>query len=171
MTTPRLSADPLARSHGLLREGLVTGAIGATAVALWFLLVDVLLGQPLQTPALLGAVVSNAAAPTSSGETLSLAALYTVVHYAVFAAVGIVATFLVHRADASPSLLGLLLMLFAATEVLFIGVVASLEVDALGSLAWYQVAAGNVVAAAAMGLYLFRRHRGLAASFRRAFEE
>jgi len=170
MTTPRVAAEPLARSHGLIREGLVTGALGATAVALWFLVVDVLLGHPLHTPALLGAVVTNAAAPTSGAKTVSLAAVYTVVHYAVFAAVGVLATFLVHRAAESPSLLGLLLMLFAATEVLFIGVVASLEVDALGSLAWYQVAVGNVIAAGAMGAYLFRRHRGIGDGLRRSFE-
>ena len=43
--------------HDLLREGLVTGTLGAAAVAGWFLLIDVLQGRPLATPSILGQVV------------------------------------------------------------------------------------------------------------------
>ena len=34
----------------LLVEGAITGAIGATAVAVWFLIVDAVSGRPLYTP-------------------------------------------------------------------------------------------------------------------------
>jgi len=38
-------------------EGMVGGTIGAIAVAVWFLLIDVSTGQALRTPALLGATL------------------------------------------------------------------------------------------------------------------
>lgn len=156
-------------SHGLIREGLATGMLGAVAVALWFLVVDVLGGRPLHTPALLGAVLTGAPDPgvaaDGSGQ-LGLAALYSLFHVLAFGAVGVVAVFLVHRAERTPSMLALLLMLFAAVEVAFTGFVALLEVNAIGDIAWYQVAIGNVVAALVMGWYLVHSHPGVGAGFR-----
>src|SRR5207237_708962 len=38
----------------ILREGFIAGLIGAGAVALWFLIVDVIAGRPFFTPAMLG---------------------------------------------------------------------------------------------------------------------
>jgi hypothetical protein len=171
---PSGSAHRPGSGHGLLREGLVTGLLGAAAVALWFLLVDLLQGRPLHTPALLGAIVTGSADPSlvAGGERrLALTALYTALHVLAFAAVGVVAVFLVHRAQRTPALVGLLLMLFAATEVAVVGVIALLDVHALGSLAWYQVAVGNLLAALAMGTYLVRRHAGLGADFGRALAD
>lgn len=164
-------ARPAAHSHGLLREGVMTGLVGAGAVATWFLLVDFLGGRPLHTPALLGAVLTGApdAALAAEGDgQLALATLYTLVHVAAFAALGVLATFLVHRAERTPSLVALLVMLFAAVEVAFTGFVALLEVQAIGDIAWYQVALGNVVAAVTMGWYLVRRHPRVGAHFHRA---
>jgi hypothetical protein len=161
-------------SHGLLREGLTVGMLGAGAVALWFLLVDLIEGRPLHTPALLGAVLSAApdAALAADGDgRLGLALIYTVFHLIAFGALGVLATFLVHRAQHSPSLIGLLVMLFAAVEVAFTGFVALLEVQAIGSIAWYQVALGNVVAALAMGWYLVRNHPEVGAHYQRAFAD
>ena len=160
--------------HGLLREGIMTGLLGAAAVALWFLVVDLVQGRPLHTPALLGALVSGNADPSLAADgpgVLALAALYTVVHVIAFSLVGVLAVFLVHRAQHTPALLGLLLMLFAAIEVGVVAFIAVLDVQALGSLAWYQVAVGNLLAALAMGAYLARRHAGLGGGFRRAFAD
>src|SRR5437867_12753364 len=41
----------------ILREGFIAGLIGAGAVALWFLIVDVIAGRPFFTPAMLGSAV------------------------------------------------------------------------------------------------------------------
>ena len=166
--TPQARTAP--HSHHLLSEGVLTGLVGAGAVAAWFLLVDLLGGRPLHTPALLGAVLTGApdAALAAEGESrLTLATLYSVFHLVAFCALGVLATFLVHRAERTPSLLALLLMLFAAVEVAFTGFVALLEVQAIGDIAWYQVAVGNVVAAVAMGWFLVRHHPGVGAHFGR----
>src|SRR5512132_1215079 len=41
----------------IAREGLVSGLLGAAAVAVWFLLYDTAAGAPFRTPALLGAAL------------------------------------------------------------------------------------------------------------------
>src|SRR6185369_8209805 len=43
--------------RSVIREGLVVGLAGATAVAAWFLLYDLAAGVPFRTPALLGATI------------------------------------------------------------------------------------------------------------------
>lgn len=157
-------------SHGLIREGLATGMLGAVAVALWFLVVDTLGGRPLHTPALLGALLTgadDAALAVDTGSRVGLAALYSLAHVVAFGLVGIVAVLLVHRAERTPSLVALLLMLFAAVEVAFTGFVALLEVNAIGNIAWYQVAIGNVIAAVVMGWYLVRSHPNVRGHFSR----
>src|SRR6266705_427846 len=45
------------RPHNFLREGVITGCIGATAIALWFLIVDTIAGHPFYTPIFLGMCV------------------------------------------------------------------------------------------------------------------
>lgn len=156
------------REQGVVMEGIGIGMLGAAAVALWFLVVDTIMGQPLHTPALLGAVVSGVADPIAASEApdrMRFVLLYTLLHVGAFALLGVIATMLVHRARRTPSLLALLLLLFAAVEVAFTAFVAALEVGALGDVAWYQVAAGNVVAALTMGYLLRRKHPELATGF------
>jgi len=170
---PAARAEPYTRRHGLIREGITTGLLGAAAVALWFLVVDLVRGQPLHTPALLGAVVSGVADPMAAADApgrAGLVALYTVLHVLAFSVVGVIAVFVVHRAERAPALIGLLLMLFAAIEVAFTGFVAILEVRALGDIAWYQVAVGNLIAAVTMGGYLWRSHPQVRVGFAHQFD-
>ncbi len=153
-----------AERHHLFREGIITGALGATAVALWFLGVDVFAGHPLYTPSLLGAIVTGQPDPIAAAggdARFVLLTLYTIIHYALFAVVGVLLIWLVHRAQHTPALLSLLLLLFVVFEAGFGGVVALLEQTPLSSLAWYQVALGNLVAALAMGWYVRSRHPSL----------
>ena len=64
---------------GYLREGIIAGLIGAAIVAAWFLVYDAARGQPLRTPALLGAAAlqglrdPSAVTDTAKGSLRSFA--------------------------------------------------------------------------------------------------
>jgi hypothetical protein len=49
--------------HRTLREGFIAGLIGATSVAVWFLIVDLIAGRPLFTPSVLGEALMNVLGP------------------------------------------------------------------------------------------------------------
>jgi hypothetical protein len=145
--------------HGTIREGLITGVLGATGVAVWFLLVDTIAGQPFFTPRVLGEAVKNVVAPDNFASPFVIVALYTVFHYAAFILAGIVVVALVHASAKQVQLLAGVMILFVAFEVAFYGYVALLQLATrLEGIAWYQVGAANLVAAALMGRYLWMKH-------------
>jgi hypothetical protein len=160
----QMPAHPGGMAHSTVREGIVAGLLGAAVIAGWFLIVDTIAGRPLHTPALLGAIVARAADPIVAADganRLQYVALYTPIHCLLFALFGVVVMYLTHRAQRQPSILMLALILFVAFEGGFTGLVAILEQTALGDLAWYQVAIGNLVAVVVMGWYVLRRHPGM----------
>lgn len=143
----------------MLREGLVVGVLGASVVALWFLAVDVVAGQPLQTPAALGGALLAGVGVTGTAAVLG----YTVFHYAAFAAVGLLAAYSTRLAERQPVVLALFVVLFVVFEVGFYGMTAVLHMSQiLGQLTWIQIAIGNLLATAAMGGYLWRAHPSIA---------
>jgi uncharacterized membrane protein len=156
--------------RSIIREGIVAGALGATAVALWFLLLDMLAGRPLQTPEVLGRGLlgifgrERAGIVDSGGDSVLLVvAVYTLFHYVAFILVGILAAAIVRAGERQPSVLAGALILFVAIEVGFYGITALLaQTDALGNLAWYQIGLANLLAAVVMGVYLWRANPALA---------
>lgn len=170
----RSSVRPIGPAHSTIREGVIAGGLGALAVALWFLLVDGIAGRALHTPALLGALILRTPDPIAAADgpnRLILAALYTPIHFILFVLFGVLVVFLMHRARNQPSLLMLALILFAVFEGGFTGGVAMLEQTALGDLAWYQVAIGNLIAVIVMGWYVWRRHPDVPAIWSRRLDE
>jgi hypothetical protein len=148
-----------ARREGILARGAIAGVIGASAVALWFLLIDTIAGRPLHTPSLLGAMVLRLFNADIAGPvTVNVAhvAFYTLLHYAVFIALGILVFAIVRLSRRNPSVLALALMLFVAVEVAFTGFVAALQFTGLGTLAWTHIAVGNLIAAVSMGWYVWK---------------
>ena len=149
---------PLQR-QGVLRQGITTGFIGATAVAVWFLIVDTIAGRPLHTPYLLGAAVFGVLGPPAGESAALLIAAYTVFHYAAFAVIGIVLAAIISRGDDDPAVLAGLAIFVVVFQVGFLGFTALLsEWRALGNLAWYQIGAANLVALVLMGGYLYRAY-------------
>ena len=114
-------------SHGTIREGVIAGVLGATGVAVWFLIVDTIAGQPFFTPRVLGEAVMSIVAPESFASPFVIVALYTVFHYAAFIIAGIVAVALVHASANQPHLLAGVVILFVALEVEFYGFVLMLQ--------------------------------------------
>ncbi len=143
----------------LLREGLVTGLVGATAVAVWFFLVDLVAGQPFYTPAMLGsAVFWGLRDPALVEITFPAVIGYTMLHVMAFGLVGMIAAVLAALVESFPSTLFIVVVFFAIFEVGFYIVVAILAQPLLGGLAWSSVAIGNLVAAGGMGFFLWRVH-------------
>lgn len=146
-------------AHPTLREGFVAGLLGAGAVALWFLAVDAVLGQPLFTPAALGsAILAGAGGPSEVVVAPSTVAGYTLLHVAAFLLVGVAAAALAAQVEKFPPLAFGVLILFVVLEVFFVGVCAMLGAWVLEQLAWWSVLVGSLLAAAAMGTYLWRAH-------------
>jgi uncharacterized membrane protein YphA (DoxX/SURF4 family) len=147
--------------HPLLKSGTITGIIGATCVAGWFFIVDIVSNIPFATPLALGHALLTLLRPTPSwaSSPVLVILVYTLFHYAAFIGVGIVAAVVVGWARTEPSVLLGFVILFAAVEVGFYGFVAVLaQASDLHALAWYQVMLGNLIAATGMGLYLWRAH-------------
>src|SRR5881628_112338 len=143
----------------VLREGFVAGLIGAGAVALWFLIVDVIAGRPFFTPAMLGsAVFWGVRDPALVVIEYSRIIGYTMIHVSAFIVVGVVAAALAAEVEVAPPTLYLLVVFFAVFEFGFYVTVAIIAQPLLGALAWWNVAIGNAIAALGMGYYLWRQH-------------
>ena len=140
-------------SGDLGRHGIVGGLLAATAIVVFFLIVDLAQGQLFQTPRFLaGVLVGTEARDVGFG----LVALYTVIHYAVFAVVG-VSTAWVLRAGGLPAsvLLGLVVG-FLLFDLVFYAGVAFTGVNVVERLGWPWLLAGNLVGGVTLMLYLAR---------------
>lgn len=158
--------------HPLLKDGFVSGIIGATVIAVWFLIIDVASGRPFYTPTVLGRGLFGVFGPVATNESaFTFVATYTVFHFAAFILVGMIAALVVDVARKEPSILIGFVMLFAATEVGILALTTLLDVgSALGRLAWLQVMAANALAALAMGWYFWRTHKELQEEFRHSLD-
>lgn len=149
--------------HRILREGLMAGAIGALSVAAWFLIVDLAAGRIFFTPAAMGSVLFHGARGAAEVQTDALTILgYTLLHVTAFGVVGLIAAALVTEAEeyAAPVILGAI-MLFVTFETFFIGLLAIVAQWLLEIIQWWSIAAGNLIAAATMGWYLWHEHPAL----------
>ena len=147
-------------THSIVREGVISGFLGATAVAVWFFVVDLIAGHALYTPSVLGEGLLSVFGRSPESQAVNIIS-YTIFHYAAFTLVGIIAVILVHAGERTASVLAGSMILFVAIELGFYGLVALLQETTLGNLAWYQILAGNLLAAGVMGTYLWRSHPAL----------
>lgn len=145
----------------ILYDGFYSGAISASVVALCMLAIDALNGRPLFTPSLMGSVLfEGAQAASVSGVRLDMVAYYSIVHFAIFAALGFTVSFLVHEVEIHTrhpaEVFGLLFVVFEGG--FFIGAYLLLPgvTEVVGAARLLVV---NLVAAASMGLFLLGSHR------------
>jgi hypothetical protein len=167
--TPTVDAisDPARDTARLYQEGMIAGVIGAAAVALWFLLLDTAAGHPLYTPTVLGTAIfrnSALATPETISVSLEMVAMFTWVHVLVFAALGGVASRLLAMAERNPSWGFGLMLLFVVFEFGFVAAASLLAAPVLRVIPWPSVLGANLLAAAAMTAYFWRRHPHLVVS-------
>jgi hypothetical protein len=145
--------------HSIRRDGIIAGVLGATAVAVWFFVVDLIRQQPFFTPIGLGRGLLSILGPGKDDSAVVLVIGYTIFHYLAFIAVGLFVAMIVHLAEREPSVLAGALILFVATEIGFYALSSVLaESPFFGTLSWIQVSVGNLIAAVVMGTYLWRTH-------------
>lgn len=158
------------RQHNFIREGVFAGFIGATVIAIWFLIVDAVAGHPFYTPQVLGQGLANVLGKTMMDSAVTQVIGYTVFHYAVFFLVGIVLTVVIHQAARTPAILAGLLIVVVAFELGFYMLTALFAEGPLGTLAWYQIFIANVLASVAMFWYLWKTHPLVGGHLRSALE-
>ncbi|HEV8676128.1 MAG TPA: hypothetical protein VGX21_19000 [Methylomirabilota bacterium] len=149
----------------LYQEGVVAGLLGAVTIAILFLILDTIRGRPLYTPSLLGTALFRRgelfAAPGSPPISFDMAFAYTWVHGLVFVVIGVIASRLLAVAEAKPNLGFGIVLLFVVFEFGFTAVALLFAEPVLRALTWPAILVGNLLAAAAMAGYLWRRHPAL----------
>jgi hypothetical protein len=148
-------------------EGAIAGAIGATVVAIWFLLLDTLAGIPLRTPSVLGQIVLfGRSRPVTDRVLFDAMIVYTAFHFAVFVLFGIGLVALVRWSIRQSVVRYALLQVFLVFEVFFYGVLWMFSARTSELFPLWTVLGANTLAAIAMGLYLWRLHPDLRESLR-----
>ncbi len=151
----------MATGNTVVREGVSAGLIGATAIALWFAVLDAIQGRMLETPVMLGTSLGSlflgGDPPSRAGAFIG----YTIFHFGLFMVVGMVLSWVVNASERTPSAFIGFAGLFVAFEVGWIGWTTVLA-QGFGEITWLQVFVANLIGAAAMGWYLWRQHPSLA---------
>ena len=150
----------MSTGNRVAREGISAGLIGATAIAVWFAILDATRGELLATPVMLG---SSLGSLFLQGDTPSKAAAfvgYTVFHFAIFCIIGYAFSWVVNSAEKVPSSFIGFAGLFIVFEVGWIGWTSVLS-QGFGEITWLQVFIANLIGSGAMGAYMWRQHPSL----------
>jgi hypothetical protein len=144
----------------LVFDAFFGGALAGSAIALFFLILDVLQGRPLFTPSLIGTALFTDADPSAvTAIRLVMVAYFSVVHFAAFFALGgamsrlFTWSAIVHRHPAVVAgavFLILTLTLAVADLLLMPGVIAAIGVG--------RVLAANLVCGCVMAWFIRRAH-------------
>jgi hypothetical protein len=144
----------------ILRGGLFAGLLGYATVALFFAGLNLIAGRSIfHTAAMFGAALfygldDPARLEIAAGPVLS----YNMVHALGFVAIGLLASWLVAKAEKYPvAQYGLFVALVFVVAHLYAGLLIFAR-PLLGGDAWWQIGLASVAAAVVMGWYLLRQH-------------
>ncbi len=151
--------DTTTPAKASMREGVITGILGALVVALFYFVMDVTRGLPLLTPSVLGEVfvLRRPDVLVSSVDTTAVL-MYSGVHLLMFVAFGLLLTALVTRAETSSVARYAVLQLFIVFMLFFLGVLAIASETTRGLFPLWSVLTANTIAAFVMGAWIWRRH-------------
>lgn len=157
------------QQHSTVREGTITGILGAVLVALWFFVFDTAAGVPFRTPNVLGKILFRGdVTPGVRSIIPGIVAGYTLVHLILFILVGIGLTYLIHLATRDPAWrMGVWIGLVVAFG-LFAGMTFMLATATGERLPLWSVLGGTFVGVAGMAGYLWHRHPRLEQTFHEA---
>jgi hypothetical protein len=159
---PATSEIPALDTSQLYQDGFIAGTLGAVTIAAWFLIFDLIQGQPLFTPTVLGTALFKGVGALENLENLKISLHmvggFTFVHWLVFVVLGCVASRLLGAAERNPNLGFGVLLLFVVFMFGFLAAATVFAEPILQALAWPTILVGNLLAAMVMGLYFWRRH-------------
>lgn len=158
---------------GFAEDGFVSGVIGGAVVALFFLVVDSIQGQPFYTPTLLGSLLLGGKSVAEvDGASAPMVISYTAVHMAAFIAAGMAAAWGVSEFERRPHLGVVLVLLFVCFEAGFMGFAFAFAPRIVPTLGGGLVALANLLAAGAMAAYLlYLRHPRALASLNHVWDD
>ncbi len=144
------------------RWGIATGALGASTVAVFFLLIDMIEGRPLATPNALGATLFlGEPFDLSRGLGAALIAGYTALHLGIFVGLALVVAIALFGRDEQPT--AGVIMTGSLTAIFLVGtVVLGFGFRALSGVSLWDgrgvelVLLANVLASLAMASLLVR---------------
>ena len=129
-------------------------------LGLFFLLVDVVAGQPFYTPTLMGSVMFLGMSPEAVTEVrLDLVAYVTMLHMVAFGGLGIAFSVLVYEAEMHSHhplrVVALLLLVIEGGFLISANVFMPSGVSTIG---FGRILVGNLMTATAMAVFMLRRH-------------
>ena len=162
-TMDRVTADSRDQEMvAVYGEGIRAGLAGAVAIAVWFLVLDILHGRPLYTPTVLGTAVFRGVGaltdPASLRPSLEMVVSFTWIHTLIFVLFGMAAAWLIGLAERDSHYGFGILLLFAIFQSCFIFACMLFFEPVLHALTWQAIIVGNLLAAAAMAAVFWRRH-------------
>ena len=135
----------------VLVQGSIGGVIAGLVVSVWFLVVDLVTGQPFATPAILGQAIMQL---PEFAMTPRLILGYTILHFGVFVGLGIAAAWFIRVTRLAPSLLLGLGFGIVTLDVVYYGALLVTGANMLEVIEWFQVIPANALAGLALMGYL-----------------
>ena len=148
---------------GLAWEGFVAGLIGYATIVVLYAVGNLIGGEwILHTPTVLGSAILGEAVPDPvSAAGPAPIFVYNGLHLLAFLGVGFGSAWLIREVELHPVEWYLAFFAFVMAFMFSLVVVYAVAVPVLEAFPTGSVLWANLAAAAAVGLYLARRHRGL----------
>ena len=147
------------RPNTRFKRGLVAGLLGALAVAVWFFVLDLVAGHPLQTPAALGSSLLFGKSTIEMSARVIIA--YTVFHFLAFILAGLLFVWVTERIERRPSFMFFALLFLILGEALALANLATYAQWGLGTLGVLSVTIANFLSIAVMVWYIWATHPAL----------
>jgi hypothetical protein len=137
-------------TKNLLTSGMFAGLLGYLTVVVLFALLNLAMGHsPFHTPAMFGAVLFYGLEDPAALE---------MVHVLAFVALGVLASWLVTKAEEYPVARYAILVLLVFVAAHIYAALLLFAQPLLAGSGWWQIGVVSLAAAVAMGWYLVRQH-------------
>ena len=144
----------------LLYDAFFAAAIGGSVLGLFFLLVDLVGGQPFYTPSLIGSVLFLGMAPDAVIDVrLDMVAYVTMLHMGAFGLLGLLLSVLFYEAELhSQHPARVMMLLFVVIEVGFLLSANIFMAGLVAEIGFGRALVGNALTATAMALFMLKSH-------------